>query len=169
MVLWYPQFKLPVLVKRPSQINRIEVIVERNGAFNLELLEDMGAVIEETYNVHFSRLFLKTYIRTMLKYATVDIAVTEARRQADSVFIEIAAVASALAAKAIFDATEAADIRMSRYLPDKAHIGGINLDPGNYHITVHYYSDGQIVAKEEHQDVAVRANRLNLIETINLR
>jgi hypothetical protein len=168
-VLWYPQFKLPVLVKRSSQIDRIEVVIEGGGTFNLELLENMGTVIEETYNARFSRVFFKTYIRTLLKYASVDIAVTAARAYSDSALVELAAVASALAAKAAFDATESADIRMSRYLPDKAHIGGINLDPGNYHLTVHYYSGRHIIAKEEHKDVAVRAGRLNLIETINLR
>jgi hypothetical protein len=169
MVLCYPQFKLPVLVKRPSQIDRIEVIVEGGRTFNLELLEDMGTVIEETYNARFSSVFFKTYIRTLLKYASVDIAVTAARTYADSPLVELAAIASALAVKTAFDATESADIRMTRYLPDKAHIGGINLEPGSYHITVHYYSGDHIVTKEEHKDVAVRANRLNLIETVNLR
>jgi hypothetical protein len=169
VVLWYPQFKLPVLVKRPSQIDRIEIIVEGGETFNLELLENMGTVIEETYNARFSRMFFKTYIRTLLKYAAVDIAVTAARRQAESPLVEIALVASALAAKTAFDATESADIRMSRYLPDKAYIGGINLDPGNYHIDVHYYSGGRIIAKEEYKDTIVRAGRLNLIETVNLR
>ncbi|MDR0494082.1 MAG: hypothetical protein LBG95_00425, partial [Treponema sp.] len=107
-----PQFKLPILVKRPSRINRVEIVVE-NEKFNLELLEDMGAVITETYNARFSRVFIKTYIRTMLKYAAIDIAATEARRRAESDLIAVVAVASALAAKGVFDATESADIRMS--------------------------------------------------------
>ncbi|MDR0289490.1 MAG: hypothetical protein LBI06_00970 [Treponema sp.] len=168
-VLWYPQFKLPVLVKRQSRIDRIEVIIDGEGSFALELLENMGAVIEETYNARFSRIFFKTYIRTLLKYAAVDIAVSEARRRATSPLVEVAAVASALVAKTAFDATEAADIRMSRYLPDKAYIGGINLEPGIYNVAVHYYSGGQIIATDERENVAVRTNRLNLIETVNLR
>jgi hypothetical protein len=58
---------------------------------------------------------------------------------------------------------------MARYIPDKAYIGGINLDPGTYNITIHYYSGRHIVAKDEHRDVEVRANAANLIETISLK
>nr|AGS52315.1 hypothetical protein [uncultured bacterium contig00063] len=166
-VLWYPEFKLPVLVERPSRIDRIEVAVGHEK-FNLELLEDMGAVIEETYNARFSRTFMKTYIRTLLKYAAVDIAATEARRRSEDPLVTLAAVASAFAVKKAFDATESADIRMSRYLPDKAYVGGINLDPGNYNVIVHYYAGNSVIAKEEH-NVNIRANTLNLVEVVNLR
>jgi hypothetical protein len=167
MVLWYPQFKLPVLVNRPGRISRIEIIIG-NEFFNLELLEDIGAVIEETYNARFSGVFFKTYIRTLLKYAAVDIAATEAHKQAESFAVKIIAVASALAVKKVFDATEGADVRMSRYLPDKAYIGGINLEPGNYDVTVHFYAGNQVVAHEQH-NINVRANALNLIECISLK
>jgi len=129
------------------------------------LLEDMGAVIEETYNARFGNLFFKTYIRTLLKYAVVDIAAAKVGEQGG----DLAALLSAIAGKKAADLTESADIRMSRYLPDKAYIGGINLDPGTYAIVVHYYSKGSIIAKEEYRDVKVRANTLNLVETINLK
>jgi len=165
-VLWYPQFKLPALAKRPSRIDRIEVIVG-DEKFDLELLEDMGAVIEETYNARFSSMFLKTYIRTMLKYALVDIAATEAANRLGG--SELVANASALAGKKAFDATERADVRMSRYLPGKAYIGGINLDPGTYTVTVHFCSGSDIVAKKEYENVVVRANALNLMETVSLK
>ena len=160
-----PVFKLPIFTKRQSVIDRIEIIIGTEK-FNLELLENMGTVVEETYNARFTRLFLKTYIRTMLKYAAIDITATEAVRQGVHPLL---AEASALATKQAFDATESADIRMSRYFPDKAHVGGINLDPGNYSVAVHYYSRGSIVAKEEYMDVNVRANRLNLIEAVCLK
>jgi hypothetical protein len=164
MTLQRPAFKLPMFVKRPSKIDRIEVVIGMEK-FNLELLEDMGAVIEETYNARFAQIFLKTYIRTLLKYAAIDIAATKAGRQANSVLVS---EASALAAKKAFDVTESADIRMSRYLPDKAYIGGINLEPGNYTVVVHYYSQGRIIAREE-RDVNVRTNALNLIQMVCLR
>lgn len=166
-VLRTPQFKLPVLVNRPCRINRVEIAVGHEK-INLELLEDMGAVIRETYNARFSRVFTKTYIRTMLKYAAIDIAAAEARRRAENDLVAVAAVASALAAKGVFDATESADIRMSRYFPAKAFIGGINLDPGNYTVTINFYEGTQLIAKEE-RSVNVRANGLNLIEAINLK
>ena len=48
-VLAVASFKLPVLTRRPSMITRVEVIVEKEdvltGRFNLELIEDISAVI----------------------------------------------------------------------------------------------------------------------------
>jgi len=169
LVLRYPQFKLPKLFKRPSQIDRIEVVINGKDKIDLELLEDMGAVIEETYNASFSRIFLKTYIRTMLKYALIDIAAVEAKKYAKSDIAAITAVASALAAKTAFDASESADVRMTRYLPDKAYIGGINLDPGTYKVTVNFYSGSSAISKIEYNDVQVMGKNVNIIEAVSLK
>ena len=165
IILCQPIFKLPQFVKRPSVINRIEVIVEGGDKFNLELLEDMGAVIEETYNARFANIFFKTYIRLLIKYAAVDVAANVAREQSG----ELAGLAAVIAGRVSADATEGADIRMSRYMPDKAYVGGINLDPGTYNITINYYSGSRIVAKDERRNIVVRANAPNLIEIINLK
>jgi len=158
-------FKLPKFAERKSGISRIEVVVSGGGNFSLELLEDMGAVIKETYNARFSNLFFKTYIRTMLKYAAADAsAVRAAERRSSS-----AAMLSAIIAKSAIDASESADIRMSRYLPDKAYIGGFNLAPGTYTVTVNYLSGRRIIASDEHRNVMVRPGVLNLIESVSLR
>ena len=167
-VLCQPVFKLPQFVKRPSAINRIEVVVEGEGAFNLELLEDMGAVIEETYNARFSQIFFKTFIRLLTKYAAVAVSATVARERGGD-YAELTALSIIIAGKAAADASESADIRMSRYIPDKAYNGGINLDPGTYNIAVHYYSGSRIVAKDERSGVAVMADAPNLIETVSLK
>ena len=164
-VLRVPVFKLPKFVKRISSINRIEVIIDNKTAFFLELLEDMGAVIEETYNARFSNLFFKTYIRLVLKYAIADIAAVRAGEKGSSKD----AFFSASIAKMLIDASESADIRMSRYLPDKAYIGGVNLEPGTYAVTVNYYSGNKVIARDERMNVPVRAGVLNLLETVNLK
>jgi len=164
-VLWVSEFKLPRFVQRPSRIDRIEVAVEGEDSFNLELLEDMGAVIKETYNARFGNLFFKTHIRILLKYAAIDIAAAKVGEKNG----DLTAVLSAIAGKTAADAIESADIRMSRYFPDKAYIGGINLDPGTYALTVLYYSKGNVIAREEYRDVRVRTDTLNLVETINLK
>ncbi|MDR1803599.1 MAG: hypothetical protein LBQ94_08335 [Treponema sp.] len=158
-------FKLPKFTERKSDITGIEVVVRGSGNFSLELLEDMGAVIRETYNARFSNLFFKTYIRTMLKYAAADVSATRAAERRSS----SAAMLSAIIAKSAIDASESADIRMSRYLPDKAYIGGVNLEPGNYTVTVNYLSGRRIIAGDEHRNVIVRPGVLNLIESVSLR
>ena len=169
-VLHIANFKLPKMAQRPSKINRIEVLVNKEGGsetqnFELELLEDMGKVIEETFAIRYASTVVKTYIRTLLKYVATDlIAAGIAEKQS-----ELLALVSAITAKAIFEETEKADIRMSRYLPDKAYIGGINLDPGKYDVTINFYSANNLISSENYSDVQVRERTLNLIDSVNLR
>jgi len=137
---------LPVLEARPDRIDWIEVSVEGQGVFNLELLEDMGAAMAETYNARFANMFLKTYIRVMLKYAAAEYVP---------------------GGQLMANASEQADVRMGKYFPGKAYIGGINLDPGNYTVTVRYYHGGQVIGTDT-REVNIKTGALNLLETVNL-
>jgi len=164
-VLQSAVFRLPSIARRPSLINRIEVVVDGGGRFDLELLEDIGVVIEETFAAHYSNMLIKTYIRTLMKYAVADIAAMETAKNHG----EFAGFMTAIAARTAADLSEAADTRMSRYLPDKAYIGGINLDPGVYSVIINYYSGSNVIASMEYRDVTVNQNALNLLESVNLR
>jgi len=163
-VLRIADFKLPVLQRRPSIITRIETVVNGNK-FNLELLEDMSAVIEETFNAHSSNIVLKTYIRAIIKYAAADIAAMETVKQHG----DLAGFLVAAAARTALELSEGADTRMSRYLPGKAYIGGINLDPGTYSVIINYYSGNNLFASAEYKDINVKINGLNLLESVNLK
>jgi hypothetical protein len=164
-ILQIAMFKLPVMTKRPSVINRIEVEVDGTKKFDLELLEDMGAVIEETFNAHYSNILLKTFIRTIIKYVVADVAAMTAENNDNS----LAGLAIALGARAAMDASEKADIRMSRYLPDRAYIGGINLDPGTYSVIIKYCNGNKIIYSDKFSDVTVKSGGLNLIQSVKLR
>ena len=173
--LRYAQFKLPVLVKRPNVIDRIQVKINGEQSFDLELLEDMGAVSKETYNARFANIFFKTYIRTIIKYAAAD-AGSSARASRinknngnEKAAWWLASLARSIAGKATADASEAADIRMGRYFPDKAYIGGINLEPGIYSATITFYNQGKVIATDDFTELNVRANALNLIEAASLK
>jgi len=164
-VLQVAMFKLPVMIKRQSKINRIEIVVNGMETFELELLEDMGAVIQETFNAHYSNILIKTYIRTLLKYVVADVAAMEMERKNNS----LAGLAVAVAARAAMDASESADIRMSRYLPDKAYIGGINLDPGTYSVIIKYCNGYKVIYNEEFSKVTVKKGELNLLQSVILK
>jgi hypothetical protein len=65
--------------------------------------------------------------------------------------------------------TERADLRISRYFPAKAWVGGINLSPGDYAVTVNYHNaQGRVIASFNNQ-LNVRPGRLNLMETVCTR
>jgi len=157
-------FKIPVLSRRPSIITKIEVVIDGANRFNLELLEDMNAVIEETFNARYSNILIKTFIRTILKYVASDIAVMQTVRQQG----ELAGLLAAVAVRTALELSESADTRMSRYLPGRAFIGGINLDPGTYSVIINYYNGANIFAREEHKDIIVKSSGLNLLRSVNL-
>lgn len=164
------QLKLPTLARRPSVIDRISVEINGQQSFDLELLEDMGAVTIETFKARYSSVVTKTFIRTLIKYATGSAAsAVAADRAGGGLAGSLAGLATSMVAKATADVSEAADIRMGRYFPDKAYVGGINLDPGTYSGTITFYSYGRVVARNDFKDFNVRANRLNLIEATSLR
>jgi len=162
-----PVFKLPIIVDRPSKIDRIEVVVGENK-FDLELLEDMGSVIKETYSARFAELFFKTYLRVLFKYIASDTA-AEVSKRVGGTAGAIGNLVAGVGGKIASDVSEAADIRMSRYLPSKAYIGGINIAPGTYNVTINFYSGSSVIAKVEHADFSVKAGALNLVDGVSLK
>ncbi|MDR1278440.1 MAG: hypothetical protein LBK02_06790 [Treponema sp.] len=151
---------LPVLVERPSVVTGVTVDV--NGEkVQLELLEDISKVVEETFTVKYPAIRAKAYIRSLLKYVSVEVAAQVAVNQG---LPDLAVVAAGLGAKKIADVSEKADIRAGRYLPGKAFVGGITLDPGSYDVTF-TFSNGDTVVKT----INVAANKTNLVEAFNLK
>jgi hypothetical protein len=157
---------LPRLTPRPSSISRIRVEVEGGPSFDLELLEDMGAVMAETFKIRYSVIVAKTFIRTMLKYAVSvagGVAVSEA---ADN---QLLGFGVALLGKLVTDASEAADIRSSRYFPGRAYVGGVTLKPGVYNITVNFYNGSSLLESVKRSGMKVEAGKTNIIEAFSLR
>ena len=168
-IYWWIELKLPVLIPRQNRIQRVEILIG-NERFNLELIENISAVIEDTYNARFTNVFLKTYIRTLSKYIAQDLVsnAVDKKTKDESTGTQLLALFGKVAAKVAVDATERADVRMARYLPDKAYIGNINLPPGIYDITINYYGSGRILHTEKKQNINVLAGALNLIQSVCL-
>jgi hypothetical protein len=154
---------LPVLQPRPSSISSVEVAVNGGTPVKLELLEDMSAAIEATFAAKYHTIFLKTWIRAVVKYVATEVAGQVAKAKAANVppmLIQAAVTGS----KKGLDVSEKADIRGARYFPAKAYVGGITLDPGEYDITVKF-NGGDPVTKH----VTVKAGGLNIVEAVSLK
>ena len=160
-----PRFLLPVLVDRPNTVDRIVVHVDGVASFPLELLENMGAVVKETFNARFANLFFRTYLRVLSRYIAGEFS---ARAAVEASGREWAGWAMALSVVATSNALEGADIRMGRFIPNKAHVGGINLEPGTYNVTIYFYNGNRRVGSERREGVVVGANQLNLIQVNHL-
>jgi hypothetical protein len=158
MRLTYGNLALPYLEPRPSAIKSVEV--EVNGQkIKLDLIEDIGKVMEQIFNLKYPSVRTKTYIRALLKYVSVEVAAQVAVNEG---LPQLAVIAAATGVKKGVDASESADVRGGRYLPGKAYVGGITLDPGSYDVTF-TFSNGDTVVK----NINVAAGKANLVEVFN--
>jgi hypothetical protein len=151
---------MPELLPRPSVVESVEVDVGGQKV-QLELLEDIGKVIEGAFNVKVPSLRTKAYIRAILKYVAVEVAAQVAINQG---LPELAVIAAVAGAKKGVDASERADIRAGRYLPGKAFVGGITLDPGTYDVTFNFANGGTVT-----KNITVAAGKTNLVEAFDLK
>lgn len=165
----YIKVALPVMVHRPSRVGRVEVVLDNGNTFNLELLEDMEAIARETFKEKINMIYLKSIIRATLK-ATTSSALDIAADHVEDTTTSLILSALSIGTQVFAEASEQADLRLSRYFPAKAYIGGITLDPGVYSLKVHYYAaNGRLIASYKHDNVTVREDTLNLVEAVCLK
>jgi hypothetical protein len=164
----YIKIALPVLQYRPSGVTRVEVAIDNGEVFDLELLEDIEAVARETFKEKAGLIYLKTILRATMKGVTSSVlsaASDEVGGQA-GLFLWIAS----LGTQALAEVSERADLRISRYFPAKAWVGGLTLDPGVYSLRVTYYGgNGKVIATSINDHVEVRGDTLNLAEVVCTR
>jgi hypothetical protein len=164
----YIKVALPRMVYRPSAVARIELVLDDGRRFDLELLEDIEAIARETYKAREGVIYLKSVIRATLKgvgSAALDSMAEKSEGGASLVYSLLS-----LGTQIFAEASEQADLRISRYFPARAYVGGITLSPGRYSCDLVYYnSSGKTVASFRYEDIPVRENRLNLVEAVCLK
>ncbi|GHV90688.1 hypothetical protein AGMMS50268_11910 [Spirochaetia bacterium] len=166
----YVKIALPVLVDRPSRIRKVELVIDRGPTFELELLEDIESVARETFKEKKNVIYLKTVIRAAIKAAASSVMDAAAASDETDGTVELILSLLSLGNKVFAEVSERADLRMSRYFPGKAYIGGINLDPGTYSFTVNYRdASGAALASFRQENIMVSENALNLLETVCLK
>ena len=160
---------LPVIVERPSVVASSRVVFDTGESFDLELIEDMGAVAVETFKQKAALIYLKTVLRSVLKTASSVALDDQSNKSSNSDTALLLSVLS-IGTQIYAEASEQADLRMSRYFPSKASVAGINLDPGVYSYNVEYYDlSGTLIHSSRFLDQNIRANALNLSEVICIR
>ena len=160
----FARLEFPKMVNRPNIVQRAEAVLDTGERFPLELVEDMGAVARETFKSKLGLIILKTTVRVIVKNTTSAVAAAAVSKNSNEGLGLLAGVIG----KVFTEASEQADIRISRYFPSQALVGGINLEPGRYVVTVNFYGSGGIVSSER-REIVVRERALNLEEFICLR
>jgi hypothetical protein len=159
---------LPEMVSRNSEIYRIELVLDNGQRFRLELLEDMAAVAKETFKARQQLIYIKTILRAAVK--TTGSSVTGAvAKEIDGIGGFVLGLYS-IAAQVYAEASEQADLRVSRYFPARAYVMGINLPPGCYSFSIKYYNrSGKEIASIRREGMNIRENALNLAQTVCLK
>jgi hypothetical protein len=165
--LTWIKIALPVMTARQSQVVSVGVALDSGESFSLELLEDISAVVTATFVQKKNLIYTKTIVRASVKgvAATVFSVMSETSEERSGLYSLLAVGSQALA-----EASEKADLRVARYFPGKAYVGGINLPPGTYSFTVTYYGeDKRVLAVRRHENIQININTLNLTEDVCLK
>ncbi|MDR0556849.1 MAG: hypothetical protein LBG43_03120 [Treponema sp.] len=157
---------LPVLVSRPSAVHSIELVFENGDRHPLELLENIEAIARETFKAKESLIYTKSVIRAAIKGAIAS-AMSETAREVDDAVASLVIGLFGLGAQIFAEASEQADLRISRYFPAKAYVTGITLDPGIYSFSINYYDRHErLIESFPFENVRVDEHTLNLKEAI---
>ena len=158
---------VPIMVRRPSEVASIKITVDGKEIAELELLEDIEAVAIETFRSRAHLIYTKTVLRATVKAAVA--AASQVAGENVGGNVGLALQVFSLGAKIFNEASEQADIRISRYFPGKAYVTGVNLTPGTHSIKILFYNRaGRVIAETGSFDYDVEEGKLNLIKTAGL-
>ena len=164
------KFQLPRMVMRGSDVERIRVVADGRPVGDLGLLEDMQQVALDTFQVREPIIFLKTVTRTIIKGIAAQRGkeqLQEAGAASGTLLGEVAGLLGSVAADVAVDASEQADLRVSRYFPAFAYAGEWEVPPGTHNVAIEYYGSGGLLRVEEVGPVTVEAGELNLVTSFH--
>jgi len=161
---YYFKFAIPKIMPRPSLVSVIRVLANGKLIGELQLLEDVGKVAEETFAAKKSLVYLRTVARAITK----GLAAHKLKKKMDtgglSGWLKKAAVDVGT------DLIENADLRSSQFLPGMIYVGDFEIEPGTYDITIEFYlADGSLAGETTYSGYEVVRNGLNLIEAFSVQ
>ncbi len=160
------KFQLPFMKERKSNIGKIKIVVDGKIVKELEMIEDIEKVAFETYKIKEPIIYLKTITRIVVKGL---FAAKRKQEMEKKIANPLLGFAARLATDVAVDATENADLRISRFFPAKALIGEVELTPGIHNIKIEYYSKkGTILFSDDLGNCELKKKGLNLFESYYL-
>jgi hypothetical protein len=161
---YYFKFSIPEIVSRSSRINRVKVFSNSELLGELQLLEDVARVAEETFGAKKSLIYLRTVARAVAK----GLAAHQAKKKADTGGVEGWLKKAAI--DVATDISENADLRCSRLLPGRILVGDFEIEPGTYDLEIEFLDEnGGLVSAQELKGYQVLKSGLNLVEAVSLR
>jgi len=161
---YYFKFAIPKLTPRISEVSVIRIYSDSILLGELQPLEDVSRVAEETFKAKSSLIYLKSVARSVAK----GLAAHKAKQKADSGGLEGWLKKAAI--DVATDISENADLRCARYLPGKIYIGDFEIEPGIHDLKIVFLDTHNEEIKSTYfQEFEIRERGLNLLEAICLR
>ena len=163
---YYFKFSIPVMAPRHSKVSRIKVRSGIDYVGDLQLIEDVSNVAEETFKAKKSLVYLRSIARAIVK----GLAAHKVKAKLDE---KTGGGLGGWLAKAAVDVgtdvIENADLRCSQLLPGKIFVGDFEVEPGAYDLTVEFFSsDGALLFSKNVPGFQIKNNKFNLVEVVNL-
>ncbi len=146
-------FELPIVREGPSAGRRARVVVGRDGASPLSLVEDFGQVAAENHRRELPLTYVRTLARAAVKALATREAVKAIERKNDDDLVRLGVNLAGLLVPVL---TERADTRAWETLPGRAHVGLFVLPPGSHRVRVEWLNDaGRVIDESEVFEVEV--------------
>ncbi len=160
------KFQLPYMEKKPQHVGSVKVYVDGKLAGELKKLESLENVALETYKIKEPIIYIKTITRAVVKGLAAEKGKAEIRKQVGGGLLgSLTNFASDMAV----DATENADLRVSRFFPASALVGDFNITPGTHSVKIEYYHiNGNLLVTDDRGEMNFKENGMNFIETFYL-
>ncbi len=160
------KFQIPVMQSRSSQVDRIQLLVD-GKSYKTALLENIDNVATCTFEVKKNMIYLKTIIRTISKGLLTKQGKDKIDEQVGN---QLVSSLFNLGADLAVSATEQADLRISHYFPQLAHIVEIHISPGKHQIVINYLNKyGKVIYSDNQGNVHIDGSQLNLVESFCLQ
>jgi hypothetical protein len=170
--LFHMKMQFPRMSLRGSRVDRIEVLVNGEPYQELQLLEDMERIAEETFQLRLPTIVAKTVVRAVAKAVAADVGTDVA---SDALEDQLGAGGAILGlfgkilVNAAVDASENADLRISHFFPSRAFVGEIIIEPGVYDFTINYYSGNTLLFSDIREETEIYSRGINLVESFYLQ
>lgn len=160
------KLQLPYLEMRKSKVGKIKILVDGKQETELQLIENIDKIALETYKLKEPLIYLKTITRTVVKGL---LAAKGKAKIEEEISNPLLGFAARLAADVAVDATENADLRISRFFPGEALVGQVEVPEGIHNFKIEYYSkNGTILWVDDLGEKEVSRKGLNLFESFYL-
>ncbi len=153
------KFQLPYMDMQGTSANAIYLVVDGERQGELFLMENIEKIARETFQVKYPIIFMKTVTRTIIKGIIAQKGKEQMQKQGG---LAMGLLGSIVADVAV-EASEQADLRVSRYFPAFAFVREFEVPPGEHQVRVEYFSDGTLIFSDELGSVNVTENGLNLV------